>query len=88
MTARFTNITITGNGFEGKDGDFNFSARWDLFIIREAWHKGCDFEQEADGFGAGLGTQHGDWSGIRDSSPEAERIMLEKALNFLFWRSP
>lgn len=60
------------------------SARFDLFIIKQAWNKGCDFEQEADGFGSGMGTMGGDWSGIRDSSDEAITKMLEKALNFLF----
>ena len=60
-----------------------FSAGFPLFLIREAWGLGCSFEREADGYGPGAGT-HGDWSGIRDSSPEAVERMLEKALNHLF----
>lgn len=65
-------------------GDYyDVSAGFPLFLIREAWGRGADFEQEADGFGRGLGTM-GDWSGIRDSSYEAKMAMLEKALNHLF----
>lgn len=81
---RFTGITAGANGFTGKDGGNNFAARWDLFLIREAWHAGCDdLEHLCDGYGPGAGT-HGDWSGIRDSSPEAIQRMTEAALNFLF----
>jgi len=60
-----------------------FSARPDLLIIKLAWNGGCNFEDLADGFGSGLGTMGGDWSGIRDSSPEAINAMLAKALNHL-----
>jgi len=59
------------------------SARFDLFLIREAWDQDCDFEDLADGYGVGKGTQ-GDWSAIRDSSPAAIDRMLQKAINFLF----
>lgn len=55
----------------------------DLFLVREAWEQGCDFEDLADGYGVGAGT-HGDWSGIRDSSPRAKSAMLQRALNWLF----
>lgn len=41
------------------------------------------FETLCDGFGAGMGTCGGDWSGIRDSSPEAVERMLAAALTFL-----
>lgn len=58
-------------------------ASFPLFLIAKAWSKGCDFEKEADGFGKGEGTK-GDWSAIRDSTPEATDKMLEKAINFLF----
>lgn len=58
-------------------------ARFDLFLIRNAWERGCDFEDLADGFGAGFGTMAGDWSGIRDSSADATLNMLSRALNFL-----
>jgi len=54
-----------------------------LFLVREAWLRGADFENLADGFGEGEGTK-GDWSGIRDSSPEAVTAMLQQALNHLF----
>lgn len=66
----------------GHDRPFNFSASFDLFLIRNAWDKGADFEDLADGYGAGQGT-HGDWSGIRDSSPAAKLAMLERAINHL-----
>lgn len=59
------------------------SANFPLFLIKNAWRKGCSFEKEADGFGEGLGTVGGDWSGIRDSSEKATETMLAKALNFL-----
>lgn len=59
------------------------SARFDLFLIKLAWENGCNMEDLADGFGAGLGTCGGDWSGIRDSSDEATLAMAEKALGFI-----
>jgi hypothetical protein len=58
-------------------------ASLDMLLIREAWSRGCSYEDQADGFGPGEGT-HGDWSAIRDSSDEAKSAMLERALNFLF----
>lgn len=61
---------------------FRFGARFDLFLIRNAWTKGCNLEDLADGFGPGFGT-HGDWSAIRDSSEEAKLKMLERAINHL-----
>ena len=61
-----------------------FSASFPLFLIREAWSRGLDMEDLADGFGEGMGTMDGDWSGIRDSSPEALNLMLQKTLNHLF----
>ncbi len=64
-----------------KDG-IAHSACFDLFLISAAWHRGCNFEALADGYGAGEGT-FGDWSGIRDSSDKAREAMLERALNFL-----
>lgn len=82
---RFTDINISDGGlFTGtRDGNVKFSARMDLFLISTAWNRGLDLEAEADGFGAGLGTQ-GDWSAIRDSSETATALMFQKALNFLF----
>lgn len=62
------------------DGN-NCSARLDLMLIAHAWRNGVDFDDLADGFGAGLGTMGGDWSGIRDSSEAAVARMLERALN-------
>ena len=86
MKPRFSNISIKNNrsGFNGIDNGTNFSANFDLFIIREAWDRGVDFEDLADGYGKGLGTMGGDWSGIRDSSNDAINEMLERSLNFLF----
>lgn len=37
----------------------------------------------ADGFGVGLGTCGGDWSGIRDSSDEATSRMFERCMNII-----
>lgn len=70
-------------GGEKEPWEMAFTASPDLFLIREAWHQGCDFEDECDGYGAGAGT-HGDWSGIRDSSRDAKDAMLTKALNWFF----
>lgn len=91
VAPRFSKVTVDGARFFGVEeiegaGKVNFGARWDLFLIREAWDRGLDLEALADGFGPGAGT-HGDWSGIRDSSPEATARMTEAALNFLFPRS-
>jgi aryl-alcohol dehydrogenase-like predicted oxidoreductase len=83
MKARFSEIVISGNMFAGKKDNLGFAAKYDLFIIREAWEKGVDFEDLADGFGSGNGTM-GDWSGIRDSSPNAINKMFERALNHFF----
>lgn len=82
---RFTDIVLTsdGGGFKGQDGDNRFSAEFPRFLIHEAWARGADFEALADGFGVGNGT-HGDWSAIRDSTPEAINAMFEVALNILF----
>ena len=60
------------------------SANFPLLVIRRAWEAGCNFEQEADGFGQGLGTCGGDWSGIRDSSEQAIARMFVKALDYGF----
>lgn len=64
--------------FRGTEDGINYSASADLKVIGGAWGA-VDFEAEADGYGPGMGT-HGDWSGIRDSSPEAIKRMLAKAL--------
>lgn len=56
-------------------------ADFPRFLIRRAWHAGVNFEDLADGFGPGLGTMGGDWSGIRDSSDAAIAAMLERAIN-------
>ena len=78
-----TNLSIHNSGSISyfKDG-IQHHARFDLLLIRQAWNRGCSFEAEADGFGAGIGTM-GDWSAIRDSSDGAIVKMLEKAMNFL-----
>jgi aryl-alcohol dehydrogenase-like predicted oxidoreductase len=81
----FQNVTIHDLGrftYRCKEG-WNHSACFPLALISMAWHAGCNFEDLADGFGRGLGTMGGDWSGIRDSSDEATAKMLERALNFI-----
>lgn len=84
MQTRFTNIQIEDAGaFHGMEGANAFSANFPLFLISEAWGRGCDLEDLADGFGLGLGTA-GDWSGIRDSSDYAKARMFERAINHLF----
>ena len=76
-------INAAGDGFTADTGDgTKISANFDLYLIKQAWGD-ADYEDLADGFGAGAGTM-GDWSGIRDSSPEARAAMLERALNALF----
>ena len=81
---RFRNIQLFVGGFKGQDEGTKFSASWDLFLISEAQKQGCSLEDLADGFGPGMGTMGGDWSGIRDSSPKAVAMMTERALNHLF----
>ena len=61
-----------------------FSASFPLFLIGEAWTGGVEFEDIADGFGKGEGTQGGDWSGIRDSSDAALAEMFQRSLNHFF----
>lgn len=84
---RFSHIALGPEVFQGiehKEGvETPFSAGWPLFLIGQARSRGCDFEDEADGYGEGEGT-HEDWSGIRDSSFRALERMTEKALNYLF----
>lgn len=104
--ARFSAIKILESGsFQGieeRDSgtEINFRAAFPLFLIREAWNRGCDFEDLADGFDGfalhldpasgegdltpGFKGTRGDWSGIRDSSDEAKNRMFERALNFFF----
>ena len=60
------------------------SAIFPLKIIRDAWSLGCNYEDLADGFGAGHGTMGGDWSGIRDSSEKAIARMFERSMMFLY----
>lgn len=87
---RFSNVRLVGGDDVHLDGCFQYSdsrgtlnvASFPLFLIGEAWGK-VDYEDLADGFGAGMGTQ-GDWSAIRDSSDEAKEKMLERALNAIF----
>lgn len=62
---------------------FRHIGRFDLFLIAAAFEKGVSFEDLADGFGKGLGTMGGDWSGIRDSSEAATVKMLERAITAL-----
>lgn len=83
---RFSHIDLDADGasFTGNNENGAFSASFPLFIIAQAWNQGCDLEDLADGFGAGLGTCGGDWSGIRDSSDDATARMFERALNHLF----
>ena len=77
-------LSVIGSQMEGRYADgIGFRADWTLFLIHEAWLRGCDFEDLATGFGPGMGT-FGDWSGIRDSSAEAVEKMLVRTLNFLF----
>lgn len=64
------------------ENGMTFIGRADLLVVREAWNRGADFEDDADGFGAGYGT-NGDWSAIRDSSDEAIAAMTQKAVRFL-----
>lgn len=71
--ARFHGVDAAGH---------EYIARVNLWLIREAWKLGADFEDLADGFGAGEGTM-GDWSAIRDSSAEAIAAMLPVALAHL-----
>jgi len=64
-------------------GDLQHRIHFDisLLLIRHAWDAGVEYEDLADGYGKGEGT-NGDWSGIRDSSTEAKNRMLERALNY------
>ena len=90
-TIKFNNVKIHGNDRRYDSGVIAYddgetgcaSESWmPLTIIRLTWHKGCYFEDLADGYGDGGGTG-GDWSGIRDSSEIAIEKMLERALNFI-----
>ena len=92
MTERFKSLKLHCPGnFEyqelmlsDKSGEyFNCSAGFPLFLIAQAWDKGCNFDAECNGFGPNHGTM-GDWSAIRDSTHDAIEAMTQKALNFLF----
>lgn len=75
---------IVNNGEFGgfTDDGHAFVASFPLFIIHIAWHAGCDMEDLCDGFNLGFGSQ-GDWSALRDSSPEAILNMLNRACNHM-----
>ena len=81
-TKRVVLTSNEGGRIEGTRDGQAFAGRLDLLIIRTAWNKGCNFEQECDGYGVGAGTND-DWSGIRDSSEPAIMAMLAKAMGFL-----
>lgn len=68
--------------YPGYRSEYRFSAHFDLLVVRMCWESGMDLEDLADGFGGGMGTR-GDWSAIRDSSPEAMARMTERALNWI-----
>jgi hypothetical protein len=85
MAKLITNLHISNHGsfeyqYRSDPCVVDASACFSLYIIREAWDAGVDFEELADGYGEGGGT-HGDWSSIRDSSDGAITAMLERALN-------
>ena len=81
---KFNSVTVNKDGFAYvSERGMVTHCSYDLFLISQARNRGCDFEDLADGYGPGCGT-HGDWSGIRDSGDEAVRLMLERALNYLF----
>ncbi len=84
VAQRFTKIWVEDGILSGERYGTPFKANFSLFLIGKALDRGCDFEDLADGYGAGMGTMGGDWSGIRDSSDEAVDKMLERSLNFLF----
>jgi len=84
----YSDLRLKNNGFDAmtvwNHGHQTFmSAEWPRFVIRMAWDKGMDVEDLADGYGKGLGTMGGDWSGIRDSSDEAIAKMTCRAINYL-----
>ena len=80
---KISNLKINEDGsISFTEDGWNKSANLPLLLIRNAWDKGLDLEDLADGFGPGAGTM-GDWSGIRDSSDDAVAAMLERAINFL-----
>ena len=87
--AKYENVKIGNHGhFSYVDGDRRFvkigcPVSFSLVLIRMAWEVGCNFEDLANGFGTGLGTCGGVWSGIRDSNGPATDKMLERALNFI-----
>jgi len=62
-------------------------AEFRLMLIRAAFESGTSFEDLADGFGRGLGTCGGDWSGIRDSSDGALDLMFARAWSSMIERS-
>ena len=87
MKQRFKAVHQKDGNWEGRElnmGDYkSFKATPSLFLIREAWVRGMNVDDLCDGFGPGVGAL-GDWSAIRDSSPEAIDAMLTRALNFHF----
>ena len=80
---KFNRVLLDGESRIEYMNDSGYAAKgwYPLLIIRLAWSAGINFEDLADGFGPGLGTLNGDWSGIRDSSESAIASMLERALN-------
>ncbi len=71
--------------FSGQDNGVPFhDTRFPLFLIEEAWARGCDFGDIADGLGHDPHTRGGVWRGIRDSSNTAITEMFERAMNHLF----
>lgn len=76
---------------------YGMDASFWLFLLREAWERGMD-DSAADGFAgfavrvSGSGAEiisgapgsSGDWSAVRDSTPEAQAVLFGDSLNFLF----
>ena len=85
--ARFSSIRFTDTGFSGSE-DINgqptiFQTDFPLFLIKQAWDVGVNFDDLADGFGKRQGTM-GDWSAVRDSTDGAIVRMFERSLNHFF----
>jgi hypothetical protein len=80
--ASFHNVELkeddTGFRYQDAKGGDASALTW-LFIIKQAWDRGVNFD-DLLGYDS-----NGDWSCVRDEeNPEVNNAMLERALNFFF----
>lgn len=68
-------VDVESTHFQGSTGTYRFSANIWLALVRKAWDSGMNVEDVV--------RTHGDWSFIRDATPEQQGVLAARAVFFL-----